>query len=242
MICAALDYWLCSVLGREGFTYGPILAQFFNHSWSGDQVINQSWSGYLVSFIARAKFRIRCVLGESKLQSTLNAWFVLLFPASQLLCLFSSISTCPDTLMIRLIQNMTQRNVTNNAYIHSSAMIITFHAEILSSPSSKTRKEKGWDDQKPWRQETIPERDVARIEIQTIKIHMWWWVVTWQSSINSKSQYGRTSDKSHYTGQEDWGSWEGEESDSCIIPHSNDPQFSGMSKEDTAPNGRKNYY
>ena len=146
MTCAELDYWPCSVLGREGFTYGPILAQFLNQSWSGDQVINQSWSGYLVTFTARARFRIRCILGESKLQPTLNAWFVLLFLASQLLCLFSSISTCPDTLMIRLIQNMTQRNVTNNAYIHSSAMIITFHAEILSSPSSKKRKGMRWSE------------------------------------------------------------------------------------------------
>lgn len=145
MTCAALDYWPCSVLDREGFTYGPSLAQFLNQSWSGYQVINQSWSGYLASFIARARFRIRCVLGESKLQPTMNAWFVLLFPASQLLCLFSSISTCPDTLMIRLIQNMTQRSVTNNAYIHS-AMIITSHAVILSSPSSKKRKGMRWSE------------------------------------------------------------------------------------------------
>ena len=81
------------------------------------------------------------------------------------------------------------------------------------------RKEKGWDDQKHRCQETIPETDVARIETQMIKIHMWWRVVTWQSSINSKSQYGRTSDKSHYTGQEDWGWWEGAESE-WLMHHS----------------------
>lgn len=93
------------------------------------------------SLIARAMFRIRCGLGESKLQPTLNSWFISSVPASQLLRLSFPLSTCPDTPMIRLTQNMTQRNVTNYAFIYCS-IIITFHAEFLFSPSSKKTKEK----------------------------------------------------------------------------------------------------
>lgn len=68
-VCAALDYWLCSVLGRKA------LPMFIcSSSTTPDQGIGLSTNpdpGYLVSFIARAKVQNQnCVLGESKLQST----------------------------------------------------------------------------------------------------------------------------------------------------------------------------
>ena len=206
MTRAALDYWPCWVLDREGFTYGPSLAQFLNQSWSGYQVINQSWSGYLASFIARARFRIRCVLGESKSQPTLTP---------DLSCYFlhlSSYASSPPSPLVQTHSWSDWSKIWHKGML-PTMLIYTLLWSLLFMKwyflPRVPRKEKGWDDQKHRCQETIPERDVARIETQMIKIHMWWWVVTQQSSINSKSQDRRTYDKSYYTGQDHCGRREG---------------------------------
>lgn len=145
MICAALDYWLCSVLGREGFTYGPILTQFFNHP---DQGIRLSiiWSGYLVSFIARAKFRIRCVLGESKLQSTL----------SHLICLVISCISALVPLLLHLhLSRHTHDKIdpkydTKECYQQCLYTLFCYDYYLSCrnsfSPSSKTRRKMRWSE------------------------------------------------------------------------------------------------